>query len=1064
MPSVLTSTSAPKLFQPSKGFGPDMPQEVAELISILVGTAFVAKRGGGISRTDAGAPWNPDTPLGVTVIATNPLPILGLVPPTSTLSVLSPDPAALKAVKSLYPAAKIARGGAREVLGSKANDGWEAVYGLAVVQPDPGNPVLQATPGEVLSAPGARWGYEGDKTAIQSIQAVLGFAVERFLVTAAILPTLFVEHDLTAFMDRSPRQARSMRFRVDLAPTPTNGLTEPMSVCVFGWGNGYGTLTPMGPFTDFASARKAALAAIAGEYSCYSSCPSRKLWIHPAHASGTCAGKSAPAFGSAKHKATALHTPIIEPDAPQVRLALGGRAHKILILPQGATPAEVQTAAYAVAEARLFRGYRSCTGFKAQSRLGWDTDLPRNAGKAALALGRVKQTLEAAGIAVAVDTQLERHIQRADRRALGENLPFPQWVQDGKGGWTGTNLDVEHDADAQVGVAYQKARDGIFAARCWAVTSGLKVKSWDRATACHVETTWPAFPVYTFAKIDATRVLARRAAIYSAKQGLGKTRWSVMTFLASGMQRGLWVLESRLVNEFKRELATIGLLDQFHLIENAEGVRNMKRINVITYNKLWRTIGAPKKRANFGPGETLAGKLAKYRLLVFCDESHKIKSPDSKQAVCARYLTQHAKRVVLMTGTAVQSYPRNLLGLLSAGWGDGTAQNPYGASLRRPLIGGYRVYKGHSRKERTRAELVAGSTRFLDDYVEVVSYAPAMTTEDGELVVQGTKTREVPRVKDLNLWRAFLAPKLLRRVPAEPEVRGSGFNVPAAAPQWVKVAPDPEHFAYYHGVLTTFAKVWSDRLEEERKTGKIEMGSANILSELDALRFASTIPVVPHRWAPVAEELKYPSNMPTALMREAAKRITDWVQAGERVLVGAEKPSALQWLSVVLANADRWIEDSEPVESILALDDDINRRNKAIDQARDHSDVPVLMITIGKGKEGLNLPEFSKLITLDLGWVPGDLDQFRHRILRPGQTGDVEIVHLYHEGMVDSYMAQMCAAKSDGIGEAVDGIQSTFSYDNWKDFRTFALDLLSQEGYRFATDALRANRALARTA
>ena len=1046
--------------------GPNLPEEVADLLSILVGTTFVARRGPGLFITTEGAPWNPDTPLGVTVIAANPLPFLSLAPKASTLSVLSSDPAALKATKRLYPSAKAVLGGAREVLCIERSYAWNAEHGLCMVYPDPTNPLLQAKEGEVFSAPGARWGFQGDKTAVHTIQALLGFAVERFAVTAAILPTAFVAQDLDSFLEHAPQHVRSLKHRLDLVAMPDSGMPVPLSLCVFGHGRNYGKPTPLGPFVDFASARKAALSAIVGEYAFYGQTPPSSLLVVPTHYSDH-ANRSAYVFATTPTTPTVSAAPTLAPyqkDAPRVRLALGGRAHKIVILPQGETPAEVQSAVFAVAEARLFAGYRSCSGFKPQSRLDWNTDLPRNAGKAFLALGRVKRTLEAAGIWVAVDAQLEIHIQRADRRALGENLPFPQWTLDGKGGWTVSNGQVEQDADARVGVAYQQARAATFAPRCWADPSGLKVKSWDRKSAAHIETVWPTFPVYTFARIDATRVLARRSAIYSAKQGLGKSRFSVMTFLASGMQRGLWVLESRLVNEFKRELTAIGLIDQFHQIETLADVKVMKRINVITYNRLWRPIGTPKARANFGPGETLAGKLAKYRLCVFLDEAHKIKSPDSKQAVCARFLAQHAKRVILMTGTAVQSYPRNLLGLLSAGWGDGTAHNPYGASLRRPLPGGYRVYSAQTRREKGRGELVAGSTRFLDDYVEKIMYAPAMTTQDGELVIQGTRSREVPRVKDLCLWRAFLAPKLLRRVPSEPEVRASGFSVPAADPQWVKVAPDPEHFAYYHGVLTTFAQVWQTRLEEERKTGKLETGSANILSELDALRFASTVPVIPHRWAPVAAELAYPSNKPTALMREAAKRICDWVQAGERVLVGAEKPSALQWLSVVLANADRFIEDAEPVESILALDDDITRRNKAIDQARDHSDVPVLMITIGKGKEGLNLPEFSKLITLDLGWLPGDLDQFRHRILRPGQVGDVEIVHLYHEGLVDSYIYQLCAAKADGISEAVDGQVSTFDYSGWKDFRTFALEMLAQEGYRFATDALRANRALARTA
>jgi hypothetical protein len=111
------------------------------------------------------------------------------------------------------------------------------------------------------------------------------------------------------------------------------------------------------------------------------------------------------------------------------------------------------------------------------------------------------------------------------------------------------------------------------------------------------------------------------------------------------------------------------------------------------------------------------------------------------------------------------------------------------------------------------------------------------------------------------------------------------------------------------------------------------------------------------------------------------------------------------------------------------------------------------------GKEGLNLPEFSKLLTLDLGWVPADLDQFDHRILRPDQVGVPELVHLFHRGLIDDYMRQLCAAKSDAIAQAIDGQDSSFDYEAWSDLRGFTLKMLANEGYRFAAEMLARDRA-----
>jgi len=1047
-----------------------MSSEVAELLACMVG--FIKPRNlTQVTRVEASepeAPWAHSSKTSVTFIGADPMPFLALAPGCGTIATLTPEAEDADEVRAAYPGAQVIQGGVADLIALSGNsaaerEGIGGHEGLIVLNPEQSNPAIHLPGNGRINYPCARWGAGGDATSIPSLQAMLSFAINRSAITLAVVPTSFMEQDLKSFLNRVPDLLNIGILRVDLAGVPALGLTQPTSLVAFNPHQLHVALkaTPQAPAVTLAEARVQVQKAMADLFD--SSCGWRgadfpQTLAH--NATRSVSVLKAPAKASTRKAGSP------QPDAPMVRLALAGRAHRILLLPVGATEDERLLSRLAVAEAALQVGFTSSIGFAPQSRLTWTCDLPRAAGHASDSLVEVQRMLETCGLRVSVDDQLIRHLRKADRRAHGENIPFPQWVQNQDGsGWTVNNGNNEHAPETQAGMAYLKARDAVFGRRCWSAQGGIKVKCWDGQAKAHVETEWPGFPVYPFAQMDASRVLARRSVIYSAKQGLGKTRFSILAFLSSGMKRGLWILKSRLVNEFKRELSRVGLQDEFHLIENPDDVKNLKRINVITYNRLWNHVGIPKTRTEFGPGGTYAWALAKYRLTCFFDEAHTMASPDSKQGIAARYLAQRAKRVILLTGTAIQSYPRNILGLLSAGWGDGTAANPYGASLRRPLLGGYKVVEPSKRhKIRFRGALVAGSTRFSDDFVDVIQYTPTTADEDGSLVTQGSRTREIPRIKDQGLWRSFLAPKLLRRVPGEPEVRASGFLPPEAKPQWVPVAPTPEHFAFYHQVLTSFAHVWEKRIKEERVLGKTSSSaSACILPELDALRYASTVPVIPHRLAPTSPEMAYPTNKPTALMLEAAARICRWVEEGNRVLVGAEKPAALQWLSVILANADKWL-DAEPVECIMALDSDISRRNKAIDHARDHSDVPVLMISVGMGKEGLNLPEFSKLITVDLGWTPGDLDQYRHRILRPGQTGDVEIVHLYHQGMIDSYMHQLTSAKADGIAEAVDSTTSTFDFSQWKDYRTFCLEMLANEGYRFAIDALAESLPVAKTA
>jgi hypothetical protein len=51
-------------------------------------------------------------------------------------------------------------------------------------------------------------------------------------------------------------------------------------------------------------------------------------------------------------------------------------------------------------------------------------------------------------------------------------------------------------------------------------------------------------------------------------------------------------------------------------------------------------------------------------------------------------------------------------------------------------------------------------------------------------------------------------------------------------------------------------------------------------------------------------------------------------------------------------------------------------------------------------------------------------------------------------------MQQLCLAKKDAINQAIDGQESEFNYEGWLDIRSFALQMLEREGYKFAAEQL----------
>jgi len=947
------------------------------------------------------------------------------------------DHLAVRAARLIYPKAEILQANFMDFRLDKAG-----LFNLAMINPPFSLRLSSQTP---LNLKCAEWGIWGKATSVSSHLAAIEMALRCADVTGAVLPTSAFDGEngksLSKILEAHCRYSnadRLIKLRIDL-PRDTfkgEGTEWPCSIVILAETRENPAHYSCDTWDDVEKALTEWIGQLDTKEDQYNP---RLFQLFRQGVKGIRSYTLSALLNKPKPAKTREYKYESNNDEePTVRLCLGGRAHRIMLKPNNLT------ARLAVEEAKLWEGWITSDGFRPANRLDWACDLVRNAGKATDCIDTVVEAInKVGGVAVVVDKQLLTHAGRADKRNAIELTRHSQWVQVGDEWEKHGEDDIEqsdHPAAEQIA-----SRHNYYSRNASALPYGLQVRLWNRFTAQHLTTQYPAVPIYDFSIRDIARTLGRKSVIYSAKQGLAKTRFSIGAVLASGTTKALWVLESRLVNEFKRELKKIDMLRHFHQIDTAADLKGLSLINVITYSRLWKTVrGSEREDKRWGPGKSFAAALAKRRMIVVIDEAHKIKAATSKQGIAARHLCNRAKKVILMTGTAIQSYPRNILGLINAGWGDGSASNPYG--YRRPVEGGYFAPGDNGRR---RGEMMKGVQQFVDEFVEVIWY----TSEFAQTASAGRKSREIPRIKNLPLWQSFVSPKLIRRVPGEPEVRASGVTTPEARPVFQGLTPDRSHAVYYRVVLDRFAYIWKERLRKE-KEGHRENSIAHILPELDALRFASTAPIVEHQWAQYDPRLKEGHKEPTAVMLEALRLINDWVTQGDRVIVGAEKPAALEWLAFLLSDLPSHVPDSEPIAAVMALDANIEKRNEVIDRARDSGDTPVLLITVGKGKEGLNLPEFSKLLTLDFGWVPGDLDQFRHRILRPGQTGDVEIVHLYHLGMIDSYMRQLCEAKSDAIAALIDGQESTFDYSGWMDYRTFALTMLAKEGYGFASDAI----------
>src|SRR5207249_1071221 len=114
-----------------------------------------------------------------------------------------------------------------------------------------------------------------------------------------------------------------------------------------------------------------------------------------------------------------------------------------------------------------------------------------------------------------------------------------------------------------------------------------------------------------------------------------------------------------------------------------------------------------------------------------------------------------ARRRILLTGTPLANYPRDLLPLIAWVYGDGTAWQRYG--LHRAFL------------EDNHRQSVSHAVRGIDQFRADCSTFEWITNEFAEEMQNGAK-REIPKIADLAKYRRIVAPLIKRRVAQEPDV------------------------------------------------------------------------------------------------------------------------------------------------------------------------------------------------------------------------------------------------------------------------------------------------------
>ncbi|CAG0984304.1 hypothetical protein METP3_02264 [Methanosarcinales archaeon] len=590
--------------------------------------------------------------------------------------------------------------------------------------------------------------------------------------------------------------------------------------------------------------------------------------------------------------------------------------------------------------------------------------------------------LRAANMDASLDPQVTTWIMKRKRWLERQLTPFEQYI--GKDGeWICLN---EHNGIRSTYPELYKARE-------------------KRLKALGIDWLWD------FQKDDVIRMSLKNTNLLCWSMGLGKTRGIVSLAFLYGTKHNLIIVEPKLKEEFIKEFRELNITD-YQVIESEKDLKQLKKFNLIAYNKLWKPLNEHTKK-------TFAKAMRRRFQFIAVDEAHKIKAKDSEQAKAVRMLKARYK--LLSTGTPIANYPRNIFSLLVFGWGDGTELNSYGY---------YNPIEQTSDRGYT-SGYTTGTRQFKEDFISIEWVTPQFE----QTLDKGMKSREMPKIKDTAKWWAMMSPKIIRRQREEPEV-AAFVTIPKPEISTELIKMSPEQVKHYKHWLDEFAAWFKEQLRLEKQSDGHKIDQMVVLAHLTQLQFASTIP---QSKKTNNEHIQWPGGITTKQQR-TLDLIEEALSKQEKIIVFSERPDFQKLMQQELKT--RGIKSHVFIGS-----QGIKNRNVVLNDFKNNG-THVLLATTTCGETGLNIPQSNVVIIADTSWTPSKQIQAYSRILRPQQTRKPRIYLLRSKGTIDEYMQQLMDAKSEAIDEGIDYQDATeFDPAKWLSYRDFTIKMLKEEGY-----------------
>lgn len=543
---------------------------------------------------------------------------------------------------------------------------------------------------------------------------------------------------------------------------------------------------------------------------------------------------------------------------------------------------------------------------------------------------------------------------------------------------------------------------------------------------------------------SAAYILGRKRILLSLDMGLGKTRTTLVGLASNpNNERILIVTMSRNVNDWIREINTIGLGDDYIVLNSRTDMKSDKRIHVVSYEKWAKESIVFKEKIEIDECPSCFRQFQWNKQLQYCGhckERHRNKERYTdkdlpEKCPCCEIAWKSGSLFCKCGFTVVKQRKKALYKFFNRSYDAAAIDEAHkiknGQTSRskavRAIKTKYRIALSGTPAENGADDLfwpltwISGDSHHFEDPYDFDKFKAygrkgeehfrAFYGGSGQRALMDANSINSRASNQVKLW-SLLDKFMIRKKKTDKDVE-SEIHVPAPIHRRIHLALDTAERQLYDKRLEEFGTWYREehmRKEAAEMRGTVyRISTIEVCSWLDKLRKVASCP-----W--YQEDYDMSLGGEPVKLRTVKEKMIEYARKNKKMLIFTAHKNTAEQLGNIL-------DSTVPGKRVGFIHGGISMayRYKLMDEFQDpNSSLSVLVMTARTGAESYTLTEAKGVILYDLEFNAKQLEQCYSRAVRLGQKDEVEVSWLIGVDTIDANMHALVLSKQSGVDLAID--------------------------------------------